>query len=125
MNSKFRTYGLWTIKILAGLAFLAVGLAKLSGAEMMVQVFDAVGLGQWLRYVTGLIEVGAAIALFIPGLQAYAASLLTATMVGAVLSHLLILGTGTMAPAVLLLILSAIIAWSHRDQLHRFTAAIA
>ena len=62
------------IRALLTAAFAAAGLAKLAGAEMMVQTFDAVGFGQWFRYVTGAIEVGSAIALWIPGLQAYAAA---------------------------------------------------
>ena len=83
------------IRALLTLAFGAAGLAKLAGAEMMVQTFDAVGFGQWLRYVTGAIEVGSAIALWIPGLQAYAAGLLVCTMIGALIAHALVLGLST------------------------------
>ena len=77
-------------KILLTLAFLGAGFAKLSGQEMMVATFDAVGLGQWFRYVTGAIEVGGAVALWVKGYTGWAAALLGATMVGAVLAHLLI-----------------------------------
>ena len=35
---------------MAAAAFLSAGAAKLAGAEMMVQTFDGVGLGQWFRY---------------------------------------------------------------------------
>jgi len=117
MNNAVRKYGLWALKIIAGLAFLAAGLAKLAGAEMMVATFDAVGVGQWFRYVTGLIEVGAALVLFIPGIQAFGATLLTATMIGAALAHIVVLGTDTMLPSIVLGAFSAIIAYAHRDQL--------
>jgi uncharacterized membrane protein YphA (DoxX/SURF4 family) len=116
MNTNIRKYGLPAIKSLITLAFIAAGLAKLAGAEMMVATFDAVGVGQWLRYVTGIFEVGGAILLWIPGKQLYGAALLAVTMTGAVLSHLFILGTATMPPAVLLLILSAVVAYTYRDQ---------
>jgi putative oxidoreductase len=116
MSDKFLTYGLWALKILAGLAFLAAGLAKLAGAAMMVGTFDAIGVGQWFRYVTGIIEVAGAIALFVPGFQAIGALFLGATMVGAVLAHLFILGPSAV-PAIILGIISAIILWRHRDQL--------
>ena len=76
------------IRTLLSAAFLAAGLAKLAGAEMMVATFDAVGVGQWFRYVTGLIEVGSTLLLWVPGLQLIAALLLTVTMTGAVLAHL-------------------------------------
>ena len=32
-----------------------MSLAKLPGVEMMVGTFDAIGVGQWFRYVTGAI----------------------------------------------------------------------
>ena len=49
------------------LAFATAGLAKLTGVEKMVGTFDAIGIGQWFRCVTGLIEVGAAVLLFVLG----------------------------------------------------------
>ena len=117
MSPSIRKYGLLSLKIIAGLAFLAAGLAKLAGAEMMVATFDAIGVGQWFRYVTGIIEVGSAILLLIPGKQAYAAGLLVCTMTGASLAHIFVLGADTMLPAVVLGVITAIIAYSHRDQL--------
>ena len=101
---------------LVALAFTAAGLAKLAGAEMMVATFDAIGIGRWFRYVTGIIEVGSAIVLFIPGLQAIGAALLVCTMTGAVIAHLAILGP-SFVPALILGLLSAAILWRHRDQL--------
>ena len=116
MNANVKKYGLLALKILAAAAFLAAGFAKLSGVEMMVATFDAIGVGQWFRYVTGIIEVASAIVLFVPGLQAYGAALLVCTMIGAILAHLLILGPSPI-PALILGIISAIIAYAHRDQL--------
>jgi len=117
MSPNVRKYGLLGLKIIAGLAFLAAGIAKLMGAAMMVATFDAIGVGQWFRYVTGIIEVGSAILLFVPGKQAWGAALLTCTMIGASLAHIFVLGTATMLPAVVLGVITAIIAYSHRDQL--------
>ena len=75
---------------------------KLIGNPDMIAVFDAVGVGQWFRYVTGLIEVGSAVLLFVPGMQLIGAALLGATMVGAILAHLFILGP-SFVPALVLL----------------------
>ncbi len=50
------------LRVLRGLvafAFVLFGTLKLIGIPMMVDVFDHVGLGQWFRYATGVIEVGA------------------------------------------------------------------
>jgi uncharacterized membrane protein YphA (DoxX/SURF4 family) len=75
------------LRLLLTLAFVGAGLAKLAGAEMMIATYDAIGVGQWFRYVTGIIEVGGAILLWLPRRQVLAAALLGGTMVGAVLAH--------------------------------------
>jgi putative oxidoreductase len=116
MPTRSTTIALWAAKGLAGAAFLAAGAAKLAGVSMMVATFDAIGVGQWFRYLTGLIEVGSAILLFIPGLQALGAGLLVCTMIGAILAHLTILGPSAI-PALVLGLISAAILWAHRDQL--------
>ena len=116
MSTKPAKIALWSAKGVAGAAFLAAGLAKLAGVSMMVATFDAIGIGQWFRYATGLIEVASAVLLFVPGLQAIGAGLLVCTMIGAVLAHLLILGPSAL-PALILGLISAAILWAHRDQL--------
>ncbi len=115
-QSKLMTYGGWALKIIAGLAFLAAGVAKLAGVEMMVGTFDQIGVGQWFRYVTGIIEVVGAALLFVPGRAIYGAGLLICTMIGAVLTHLFLIG-GSAVPALVLLIVCALIAWLHKEQL--------
>lgn len=107
------------------LAFVAAGLAKLAGLDMMVATFDAIGVGQWFRYVTGTIEVGAAVLLWLPRRQALAAALLGATMVGAVLAHLLVLGAAQGLPAVLLGLICAAVLYLHRDQINETLGRVA
>jgi hypothetical protein len=46
--------------------FLMVGFFKLSGDPRLVGLFDAIGFGQWFRYVTGSLEVLGALLLLIP-----------------------------------------------------------
>ena len=104
---------LWALQILTAAAFLASGGAKLAGAKQMVEVFDKIGRGQWFRYLTGALEIAGAIALLIPSFTFYGAATLIVVMVGAVASHLLILG-GSFAPALVLLIFSAVIAYFRR-----------
>ncbi len=102
------------IKILLTVAFVAAGAAKLIGAPMMVESYEVIGLGQWFRYLTGIIEVGGAVLLWIPRRQAWGAALLGATMVGAVLAHLVVLGMSTVAPSIVLGLLCAFALWSYR-----------
>lgn len=114
-------YAILAIKALLTLAFLAAGLSKLAGVEMMVATFDAVGVGQWFRYVTGSIEVAGAILLWVKGREVYGAGLLTVTMVGAVIAHLALLGPSAV-PALGLGLLSATIVWTHKGDVKSATA---
>ena len=107
---------LWLTQIGLAAMFLFVGGLKLTGAPQLVALFDAIGIGQWFRYVTGSIEVVSAVALLVPSWAAFGALLLIPTMVCAVFTHLFIVG-GSPVPATVLLIGSLVIAWARRDQL--------
>lgn len=113
--TRARTVSAWALQGLLALVFLAAGGAKLAGAPMMVQVYDLIGVGQWFRIVTGLVEVAGAVALLVPGFAGLAALWLAATMLGAVIAHLVVLPTPA-APAAVLLVLTATLAWLRRDQ---------
>ena len=118
MSEKTQAIILLAIRGLLTLAFLAAGTAKLMGVEMMVGTFEAVGVGQWFRYVTGLVDVGSAILLWVPGMQAIAAGLLACTMIGAVLAHLFDIGPSAI-PATVPGGLAAITLYANRRQLQR------
>ena len=107
---------LWLTQIGLAAMFMFVGGLKLTGAPQLVALFDAIGIGQWFRYVTGSIEVVSAVALLVPAWAAFGALLLIPTMVGAVITHLFIVG-GSPVPATVLLIGSLAIAWARRGQL--------
>jgi putative oxidoreductase len=107
---------LWAVQIALAGMFLLAGSSKLVGAAAMVALFDAIGIGQWFRYVTGLIEVGSAIALLVPSFAFFGALALVATMVGAIVTHLFVVGGSPAMPAILLLA-SAAVAWTRRHQI--------
>jgi membrane protein implicated in regulation of membrane protease activity len=83
---------------------------------MMVENFEHIGFGQWFRYLTGTLEVIGAITILMPSLAAFGGVLLSCIMVGAIATHLLLIG-GPAVPAAVLLILSAIVVFAHRDQI--------
>jgi putative oxidoreductase len=91
-SGKVRLITLWILSGLLALAFLGAGGAKLAGAAAMVEIFNKVGLGQWFRYFTGVLEVAGAIGLLISRYAFYAAILLALVMVGAVVTHLTVIG---------------------------------
>ena len=107
---------LWIVQIALAGMFLLAGGSKLLGAPAMVGLFDAIGIGQWFRYLTGLIEVGSALALLVPSIAVFGALALVATMVGAIATHLFIVGGSPAMPAILLLG-SAAVVWTRRHQL--------
>jgi putative oxidoreductase len=108
-----RDGALWVVQVLGATLFFVVGLAKLSGDEQMIQTFAAIGIGQWFRYVTGTIELVSAFLLLVPVLSGIAALVLVATMIGAILTHLLIIGGSPVLPIGLLIIVS-IVAWGRK-----------
>lgn len=112
------------LRALLTLAFVAAGGAKLVGVDMMVATFDAVGVGQWFRYLTGIIEVGGAILLWLPHRQVLAAGILGVTMVGAILAHLFILGPSAV-PALVLGLICAAVIYLHRYQISELTRSRA
>jgi len=114
---------LWGVQIVLAGLFLLAGGSKLAGAAAMVALFDAIGVGQWFRYVTGGTEVVSAVALLVPSLAPFGAVALVATMIGAVATHLFIIG-GSPALPVLLLLGSLVIAWARRDQLSRALSSV-
>ncbi|MBA8835833.1 MULTISPECIES: DoxX family protein [Rhizobium] len=103
----------WALRLLSAAVFLAAGGAKIAGVPMMVAIFDQVGFGQWFRVLTGIVEVGGAIALLVTASTAFGALTLAVTMVFAVLTHLFLIG-GNPLPAVVLLAMTGIVAWLHR-----------
>ncbi len=111
--SRWRRTGLWTLQIVPAAAFLTAGGFKLAGNPMMVQVFDQIGIGQWFRYVTGVVEIVGALAMLVPSSAAFGGALLAMTMLCAVGTHLFVIG-GNPVPAIVLLLITASVAWLHR-----------
>jgi len=114
-TAKFVNVGLWFLQIAAAGMFLMVGFLKLSGNPQLVGLFEAIGLGQWFRYLTGTLEVTGAILLLVPRTSGLAALMLVGVMVGAVITHLFIVG-GSPLMAIILLIVTGIVAWGRRRQ---------
>jgi putative oxidoreductase len=122
-RSRLASIALWSVQVVLAGMFLLAGGSKLAGAAAMVALFDGVGVGQWFRYVTGGIEVVSAVALLVPSLAAFGAVALVATMIGAIATHLFIIGGSPAVPA-LLLVGSLVIAWARRDQLSRVASRV-
>lgn len=106
---------LWVVRVALAAEFLYSGYLLFSGGHTE-QVFAEIGLGQWLRYVTGVLEVAGAIGLLIPRLGGPSALLLAGVMVGASVTELFILANGGPVLPLILLIVCATLAWFLQDQ---------
>jgi putative oxidoreductase len=115
-RSRIGLIALWALQIALATLFLFAGGSKLAGAPAMVALFEAIGVGQWFRYVTGLIEVVSAVAFLVPPFAPFGALLLAPTMAGAIATHLFIVGGSPALPGLLLLGL-VVVAWARRDRL--------
>jgi uncharacterized membrane protein YphA (DoxX/SURF4 family) len=106
---------LWVLQIGAAGMFLMVGFLKLSGNPQLVGLFEAIGLGQWFRYLTGSLEVAGAILLLIPRTSGLAALMLAVVMACAVVTHVFVVG-GSPLGATILLIVTGLVAWGRRQR---------
>jgi uncharacterized membrane protein YphA (DoxX/SURF4 family) len=100
----------WVLQALLALEFVMAGLAKVFGDPAMVEMFATIGIGQWFRYVVGMLELAGAVGVLIPRLSGLAALGLVGLMAGATLTNVLVLGTSPLLPIVLLVV-SAVVAW--------------
>jgi len=114
-TGKFVNVMLWVLQIAAAGMFLMVGFLKLSGNAQLVGLFEAIGLGQWFRYLTGTLEVAGAFLLLIPRTSGLGALMLAGVMIGAVVTHLFIVG-GSPLMAIILLVATGVVAWGRRQR---------
>jgi putative oxidoreductase len=115
VSGKPFNIALWLLQALGAVMFLGAGSGKLVGRHDMVALFDAVGTGQWFRYVTGALELIGALLLLVPKKAALGGVLLACVMLGAVAVHLTVLRMSPIEP-LLILVITAVIAWGRWPQ---------
>jgi uncharacterized membrane protein YphA (DoxX/SURF4 family) len=114
VDSKPRSTGrlmiVWLARIVVALLFLYVGLDKFAGGRVWVRIFDTIGVGQWFRYLTGLLQVSGAILVLVPRAFRLGITLLASTMLGACIAWLTVLHgpQSAVIPGTLLVLLVAI-----------------
>jgi len=84
--------GDWALRGAIGLAFVVFGWEKFDAHSMWPQFFRDVGIGQWFRYFTGVVEILGGVLLLIPPTAVIGLSMLAVTMAGAALIHIFVLG---------------------------------
>jgi putative oxidoreductase len=114
----------WLLQVVVAVILLQTLFFKFTGAEESIYIFTTVGAEPWGRYGSGVMELIAAVLLLIPGTIAIGALLAVGVGVGAVLSHLTLLGIDVQGDGGLLfglacvvLVASAVVLAIHRRTL--------
>lgn len=105
-----KTILLWVLRALAAAIFLSAAAMKLSGQQQMIDEFNTVGLGQWFRYLTGLLELVGGIAVLVPRFSPLGALLLLCVDAGAFVAQVAILHMDWIHTIVIGALLVAVIA---------------
>src|SRR5687768_13517610 len=107
--SRMSIWVLWVVRGILAMLFVYVGAVKLPGdpRSMWVNLFSEIGLGQWFRYFTAVVEIAGGLLLLVPAATPAAVFLLASAMVGALVVHVLFVGVGP--PSVVVCVLLAAI----------------
>jgi uncharacterized membrane protein YphA (DoxX/SURF4 family) len=82
----------WIARLVAAVIMLQTLYFKFTGAEESVYIFSQMGMEPWGRIGTGIVELIAAVLILIPATVWIGAGLALGVMLGAIGSHLTILG---------------------------------
>lgn len=117
-RGKWANRLLWVLQIVVGLDFMVGAGMKLFSMPHMIELFDHIGAGQWLRYFVGFCELAGGIGLLIKPISGIAAIALAALMVGALYTNVVLIDE-SLAPLAWL-ILMLVIAWGRWPETKAF-----
>lgn len=83
---------IWIVKLIAVVILVQTLYFKFTGAEESVYIFTTLGLEPYGRIGSGIVELIASILILIPRTSLLGALLALGTMMGAIFSHIFVLG---------------------------------
>jgi uncharacterized membrane protein YphA (DoxX/SURF4 family) len=121
---NFKSILSWALRLVAAIILLQTLYFKFTGQPESVELFSKLGVEPWGRIGTGVIELIASILLLIPATVIFGALLGVGLMLGAIFSHLLVIGIVSNADGGLLFMLAFVVLLScitvlllHKSQL--------
>jgi len=90
--TRTRTVVAWLAQLTVAVILLQTLFFKFTGAEESVYIFTAVGAEPWGRIGSGVIELIASVLLLVPAAAPIGAAFAMASMAGAIVTHLTVLG---------------------------------
>lgn len=112
--SKTRAIALWALQVVLTLLFLAASVPKLMSSPGWVARFRGYGYPEKFYLVIGAIELLGAVALLIPRVAAYGATVLITVMIGATVTHWRHSEAPRAVVTLALVLLLAIVAYARR-----------
>lgn len=132
MNDDARKRASWIAQIVAAVILGQTLLFKFSGAQESVELFEQLGAEPWGRWAVGTFEALAVLLLLVPRTAALGGLAAVGLMVGALGSHLTVLGIEhdgdgglLFALALVTLLAGATVAWLRRRELPIVGRALA
>jgi putative oxidoreductase len=106
----------WIWRGLIAVLFVYIGWGKFDDAPNgeWVKIFARIGLGQWFRVFTGIVEIGGGVLYVFPRTNVLGAALLASAMIGAMVVHIAVLHDPILIVAPLAL-LAAVVVVAVRD----------
>lgn len=101
----------WAPRLLLAAVFLYAGADKLSDSRLWARVFTQIGLGGWFRPFTAAVELTGALLLVMPGRTRLGVLLLSCAMLGALVTHVLVVGVGPQTVVVVALLALLSVVW--------------
>src|SRR5262249_14376289 len=96
----------WLMRAGLGALFVAIGTSKFNADPhgMWFQIFEKIGFGQWFRILAGVMQVAGGVLFLFPGTCRFGAASIAATMIGAAVTDVVVLGNPVIvvAPGALL-----------------------
>jgi len=99
----------WSLRIIAAVILLQTLYFKFTGAAESIELFTKLGVEPFGRIAIGIIELITGIALLIPRTVFLGAFMGTGIMLGAILSHLFVLGIASNGDGGLLFLLAIVV----------------
>ena len=110
----------WALRLFVAAVFVFEGADKFGSRRLWIRLFADIGIGQWFRYATGIVEVVGGVLMLIPKATTMAVAMLACTMVGAFLAHVFVIGIGPQSVLVaFLLTLILTVGWRWRAALRQ------
>ena len=84
--------GDWILRGAIALVFVYEGIDKFGADSGWIRLFDQIGLGEWFRYFTGVVEVAGGVLVIMPWTVTAGLALLACTMASAALILAFVVG---------------------------------